>query len=96
MHCVAIPQNFLCSYGVKANLLVDDIAEIISELTMFKQAGGGTLCDVSPFGVRWVLSLVHLYDTNKGWGYEYSETLVQINLTSQIKANKIHDYGVRW
>ena len=28
--------------------------EVISELKLFKQAGGGTLCDVSGVGVRLV------------------------------------------
>ena len=52
---------YICSYGVKANLVVDDIAEVISELKLFKQAGGGTLCDISPFGVRSVLSFYDRY-----------------------------------
>lgn len=43
------------SYGVKTNLIVDDVEEVISELRLFKEAGGGTVCDISPVGVRSVL-----------------------------------------
>ena len=39
-------------YAVRANLVVDSEDEVLSELQLFKQAGGGALCDVSPLGVR--------------------------------------------
>ena len=40
------------SYSVRSNLLVDNEEEVISELKLFKQAGGGTLCDISASEVR--------------------------------------------
>ena len=52
---VHVRISVLCRYGVKKNLLVDDTEEVISELKLFKQARGGTICDISPFGVRSVL-----------------------------------------
>lgn len=39
-------------YSVQNNLLVDNADEVISELKLFKKAGGGTVCDVSPREVR--------------------------------------------
>ena len=41
-----------CRYGVKENLVVDNVEEVVHELKLFKRAGGGTVCDVSPVGVR--------------------------------------------
>ena len=39
-------------YSVLCNLLVESEEEVISELKLFKAAGGGTVCDVSPREVR--------------------------------------------
>ena len=92
MHCVAILQNFLCSYGVKANLLVDDTAVAISELKMFKQAGGGTLCDISPFGVRWVVSTMTFWlwmSLNfNTWGKE--EQLHRMKWQAELVCARLH------
>ena len=37
---------------MKSNLLVDNEQEVIEELIIFKNAGGGALCDISPRSVR--------------------------------------------
>ena len=39
-------------YSVPCNLLVESEDEVISELKLFKAAGGETVCDVSPSDVR--------------------------------------------
>lgn len=58
MACQDASDSLVCgislsnSYGVMTNLIVDDVEEVISELKQFKQAGGGTVCDISPVGVR--------------------------------------------
>ena len=39
---------------------MDSEDEVTSELTLFKMAGGGTLCDVSPFGVRYNIAYLHI------------------------------------
>ena len=41
-------------YSVRANVILDSAMEAISELKVFKQAGGGTVCDVTITGIRWV------------------------------------------
>ena len=40
------------SYSVPANLVLDSEEEAISELNLFKQAGGVSLCDVTCTGIR--------------------------------------------
>ena len=50
--CVVCYCHDFCRYGVKKNLVVDNVEEVIDELKLFKLAGGGTVCDVSPVGVR--------------------------------------------
>ena len=42
----------LCRYAVKKNLVLDSISDAISELQLFHQAGGGTICDVTTVGIR--------------------------------------------
>ncbi len=42
----------LSRYSVSANLTIDSKDDIVSELKLYKQAGGGTLCDLSPIGLR--------------------------------------------
>ena len=37
---------------MKANLVVDSFDDIVSELKLYKLAGGGTLCDVTPNSMR--------------------------------------------
>ena len=37
---------------MKENILVDSKDDMISELQLFKRAGGGTVCDVAPIGLR--------------------------------------------
>ena len=34
------------------NLIIDNEDEIVDELKLFKQAGGGTLCDLTVTGIR--------------------------------------------
>ncbi len=40
---------------MKDNLIVENEQDIIPELELYKKAGGGTVCDVSPTGVRYIL-----------------------------------------
>ena len=46
--------NFLsfCRYAVKKNLALDSISDAVSELQLFHEAGGGTICDVTTVGIR--------------------------------------------
>ncbi len=44
-----LPAN---RFSVRDNLLVDNPEEVIEELKLFKKAGGGTICDISPKAVR--------------------------------------------
>ena len=37
---------------MKKNLMLDSVSDAISELKLFQQAGGGTVCDVTPVGIR--------------------------------------------
>ena len=37
---------------MKENLRTDSVEDVIKELKLFKLAGGGTVCDVSPIGIR--------------------------------------------
>ena len=85
------------SYGVKTNLIVDDVEEVISELKLFKQAGGGTLCDISPVGVRSVLfsctsASIHVMSIL----YVQSETWIWYVYNHQISQshNALHDFWV--
>ena len=39
-------------YSVSANLSLESEEDISSELQLFKQAGGGTVCDVTCIGIR--------------------------------------------
>ena len=47
--CIHVVQ-LACRFSVKANLLVDDEDEQIEELKLYKQAGGGAVCDVTTIG----------------------------------------------
>ena len=40
------------SYSAKENLLVDNEADMLEELRLYKQAGGGTLCELTVTGIR--------------------------------------------
>ena len=37
---------------MKKNLVLDSISDAVSELKLFQQAGGGTICDVTITGIR--------------------------------------------
>ena len=37
---------------MKKNLVLDSISDAVSELMLFHQAGGGTICDVTTIGIR--------------------------------------------
>ena len=37
-------------YSVASNLLTDSVEEVIDELKLYKEAGGGTVCDLSVSG----------------------------------------------
>ena len=39
-------------YSVRTNLILDSVEDAVAELKSFKAAGGATLCDVSPIGIR--------------------------------------------
>lgn len=39
-------------FAVKKNLVLDSISDAVSELRLFHQAGGGTMCDVTITGIR--------------------------------------------
>ena len=39
-------------YALKNNLVLDSISDAVSELQLFHQAGGGTICDVTTVGIR--------------------------------------------
>ena len=41
-----------CRYAVKKNLALDSISDAVSELQLFHEAGGGTICDVTTVGIR--------------------------------------------
>ena len=41
-----------CRYAVKKNLVLDSISDAVSELQLFHEAGGGTICDVTTVGIR--------------------------------------------
>ena len=47
MHCPPVD-----SYSVSGNLLLDDPDEMAAEVEPFKQAGGGTICELSVVGMR--------------------------------------------
>ena len=52
LHALSLSYTRIYSYSVKTNLMLDNEEEAISELKLFKQAGGGTLCDVTTVGIR--------------------------------------------
>ena len=37
---------------MRTNLILDSVEDAVAELKSFKAAGGATLCDVSPIGIR--------------------------------------------
>ena len=37
---------------MRKNLVLDSIPDAVSELQLFKRAGGGTICDVTTVGIR--------------------------------------------
>ena len=39
-------------FALKKNLILDSISDAVSELQLFNQAGGGTICDVTTVGIR--------------------------------------------
>lgn len=39
---------------MRENIFVHSKEEVISELKRYKQAGGGTICDVTPIGMRYI------------------------------------------
>ena len=39
-------------YALKNNLILDSISDAVSELQLFHEAGGGTICDVTIVGIR--------------------------------------------
>ena len=41
-----------CRYAVKKNLALNSISDAVSELQLFHEAGGGTICDVTTVGIR--------------------------------------------
>ena len=45
---------YICynSFSVKANMTIDSVEDAISELQLFRQAGGQTVVDVSTVGIR--------------------------------------------
>ena len=43
----------LSRYSVNANLTIESKEDIISELKLYKRAGGGTLCDLTSIGLRY-------------------------------------------
>ena len=51
-HCSVSLFQYYNSYGVKANLTIDCVVDAISELQLFRQAGGQTVVDVTPFELR--------------------------------------------
>ena len=40
------------SFAAKNNLVLDSVDDAVSELKFFRQAGGGTVCDVTITGIR--------------------------------------------
>ena len=40
------------SYSVRKNLVLESIQDAVSEVKRFRQAGGGTICDVTTVGIR--------------------------------------------
>ena len=40
------------SYSVQKNLVLESIQDAVSEVKLFRQAGGGTICDVTTVGIR--------------------------------------------
>ena len=41
-------------YSVKDNLMLDSKEDCISELKLYKKAGGKTLCDITPISLRYI------------------------------------------
>ena len=39
-------------YAAKKNLVLDSISDAVSELQLFHEAEGGTICDVTTVGIR--------------------------------------------
>ena len=54
MHNVSSSHEFIfCHrYSAKKNLVLDSVSDAVSELKLFQQAGGGTVCDVTITGIR--------------------------------------------
>ncbi len=42
----------LTRYSVRSNLTLDSVEDAISELKLYKAAGGSTVCDVTCVGIR--------------------------------------------
>ncbi len=38
---------------MRSNLKTDSVEDVIEEFKLFKAAGGGTVCDISPIGIRY-------------------------------------------
>ena len=47
-----VSLHYLFRYSVRENLVLDSMEDIINELKLFKKAGGGAVCDVSPSNIR--------------------------------------------
>ena len=43
---------YILRYSARKNLVLDSVSEAVSELKLFHQAGGGTICDVTTVGIR--------------------------------------------
>ena len=41
-----------CSYSVRDNLVIDSVEEVVEEMKLFKAAGGGSVVDLTPIGIR--------------------------------------------
>ena len=49
---VSLPSMQYSRYSVKSNLILESVDDAVSELSLFKRAGGGAVCDVSSVGIR--------------------------------------------
>ncbi len=43
---------FPTRFSVRSNLILDSVEDAISELKLYKAAGGSTMCDVTSIGLR--------------------------------------------
>ena len=52
MHTTVSCVTLWSRYAVRKNLVLDSVSDAVAELKLFREAGGGAVCDVTTVGIR--------------------------------------------